>query len=61
MNGRNHGKFDAETKIGFSALSFSYISHVSYKEPTYVLSESYNSRIFQELYSEWEIKKIAKH
>jgi len=61
VNGRNHGKFDAETKIGFSALSFSYISHVSYREPTYVLSESYNSRIFQELYSEWEIKKIAKH
>lgn len=53
VKGIKSGKFDAETKMGFSALSFGYISHVSYEEPYSVLSESYNSRIFEGLHSQW--------
>lgn len=55
------GKIDAECKIGFSALSFGYVSCVTYEEPSFVLSESSNSRIFDSLYSEWRISRIAPH
>ena len=62
------GKFDAETTIGFSAVNFSYISKVSYKEPSYVLSMSgeqaegsVSSKIFSELYSLWEIEEKTKN
>lgn len=55
------GKFDGEVKIGFSSLSFAYISHVSYEEPRWILSESCNSLIFENLYSHWEIKKLGQN
>lgn len=55
------GKFDAETKIGFSALAFNYVSHVTYEEHSSVLSESYNSRIFESLNSHWQLEKVKKH
>ena len=63
-----NGKFDAETQIGFSAVNFSYISKVTYKEPSYVLSVSgqqaegsVSSKIFSELYSLWEIEAKSKN
>lgn len=61
-NGVRQGKFDAETQIGFNAVNFSYVSKVSYKEPSYVLSvSSKETSIFTELYSLWEIQKVDKH
>lgn len=40
-NGVKHGKFDAETTIGFQGLvNFSYISKVTYKEPSYIFTVS---------------------
>ena len=55
------GNFNAETKIGFSALSFAYTSKVSYEDPSFILSESSNSRIFESLHSKWRIVKVKKH
>lgn len=48
-------------KIGFSSVSFTYVSHVSYETPRWVLSEADQSRIFEGLYSHWEIKKIDEN
>ena len=59
--GSKTGKFDGEVKIGFSQLSFAYISRVSYQYPNWILSEADNSRIFEGLYSKWEIKKLSEH
>ena len=56
--GSKRGRFEAETKIGFQMLSFSYISHVSYETPNFIISESYENRIFEGLHSHWQIKKI---
>ena len=56
--GAKRGRFDGEVKIGFSQLSFAYISHVSYEAPRWILSESHNSRIFEGLHSHWEIRKL---
>jgi coenzyme Q-binding protein COQ10 len=50
------GRFDAEVKIGFTSLSFSYISKVSYEENKWVLSEARKSRIFDGLYSHWDLR-----
>ena len=67
-NGVKHGKFDAETAIGFKGLvNFSYISTTTYKEPSYIFTVSgkqadgsISSMIFDELYSTWEISEIPK-
>ena len=66
-NGVKHGKFDAETTIGFKGLvNFSYISKITYKEPSYIFTVngdhadgSVSSMIFKELYSTWEITKVS--
>ena len=58
-SGAKGGKFDGEVKIGFSSLSFAYISHVSFEHPQWILSEARDSRIFDGLYSHWEIKKLG--
>ena len=63
-----HGNFDATTRIGFNAVSFDYISKVSYSHPTVpvnfknthklswrVTSLSDSSRIFDSMTSEWVI------
>ena len=60
-NGHKRGMFDGEVKIGFSQLTFGYVSHVSYEYPNWILSEAENSRIFEGLYSRWEIKKLSEH
>ena len=65
---QKENKFDAETTIGFSSVNFSYISKVSFREPSYVLSVSgqqapgsVSSKIFSELYSLWEIEAFSEH
>ena len=63
-----HGGFDATTTIGFNAVSFDYVSKVSYSHPIVpvnfrdaqklswrVTSESASSRIFNSMNSEWVI------
>ena len=52
------GSFDGETKIGFSAVNFAYVSKVTYETPSVVISEAGESRIFEGLYSHWTIKRI---
>ena len=37
------------------------MSHISYEEPFRITSEDYNSKIFESLYSHWEIKRIEDH
>ena len=60
-NGIKRGKFEANTEIGFSVVNMSYVSKVSYEEPNWVLSESYNNDVFQTLKSLWEFKRIDEH
>ena len=56
-----NGSFVANTAIGFDAVSFSYDSHVTYKYPYLVISQSNDSStIFNKLYSKWEIKSLGK-
>jgi len=59
-NGVRMGRFDAETKIGFSSLSFAYMSRVTFEEPYSVLSLAEDSRIFQGLYSHWKIEPLEE-
>ena len=56
---REAGSFDGEVKIGFTSLSFAYVSRVTFKRPYQITSEASNSRIFDRLYSHWQIKDMG--
>ena len=64
-NNKREGAFDAETRIGFQAVSFAYLSQVSYSEPVTlkrhkqqswrISSISPTASIFNKLESHWRI------
>ena len=58
--GVRRGRFEAETKIGFSSVNFAYKSHVTYETPYSLLSIAEDTRIFQGLHSHWEIIKLEE-
>ncbi len=68
------GSFDATTKIGFKAINFSYVSHVSYAHPQLpvnfamteglaweVKSVSATTNIFNSMVSNWNIRPTSEN